>query len=99
MTDTTTTTATLTPYACAKIVNDTLKARGVEKVLPPQMLYTYVKKAYIPSTDNKVSLVDLQVWFEKYFAKLTNVKQDVVEEVAATMAEEGEVFAAETDEA
>lgn len=68
MTDTTTI-ATLSPYACAKIVNEELKNLGVEKTLPPQMFYTYVKKGYIKSTDKKVSLVDLQVWFAAYVHK------------------------------
>lgn len=73
-------TYSLSPYACAKLVNETLAARGVEKVLPPQMFYTYVKKAYIPSKDKKVNIVDLQVWFEAYYKKLT--KQVEVAEVA-----------------
>lgn len=108
MTETTTaqvttdpTAETLSPYACAKIVNAALAERGVEKVLPPQMFYTYVKKAYIETTDKKkVSMVNLQVWFEKYFAKLTNAKtEEVAEETTSPMEEEGKVFAAETAEA
>ena len=65
-------TTTLSPYRCAKIVNALLKDMGVEKVLPPQMFYTYVKKGYITSQpDGTVTLEDLQTWFEKYSAKLT----------------------------
>jgi hypothetical protein len=87
MTSTTSTTsATLTPYACAKIVNDELKTQGVAKQLPPQMFYTYVKKGYIKSTDKKVALVDLQVWFVAYLAKLQGTKASTpieVEEIVA----------------
>lgn len=65
----TTTSATLSPYACAKVVNAELKNLGIEKVLPPQMFYTYVKKGSIPSTDKKVALEDLQTWFVAYVQK------------------------------
>lgn len=65
----TTTITTVSPYKAAQIVNALLAEAGVEKTLPPQMFYTYTKKGYIPSTDGKVSLEDLQVWFEKYLAK------------------------------
>jgi len=65
----------MTPYAAAKIVNTELKQRGVEKEIPPQMMYTYVKKGYIPSTDKKIKLADLETWFAAYFAKLTKQEQ------------------------
>jgi hypothetical protein len=52
---------TLTPYACAKIANETIKERGFEKELPPQMFYNYVSKGYIKSTDKKVSRSDLKI--------------------------------------
>lgn len=74
-------TYTLSPYACAKIINTELAERGVEKVLPPQMFYTYVKKAYIPSENKKVNIVDLQVWFEGYYNKLMKIVPEKVEEV------------------
>jgi len=61
----------LTPYAAAKIVNTLLAEAGVEKTLPPQMFYTYVKKGYIPSTDGRIDPKDLAVWAEKYIAKHT----------------------------
>lgn len=59
----------VSPYKAAQIVNTLLAEAGVEKILPPQMFYTYTKKGYIPATDGKISLEDLQVWFEKYLAK------------------------------
>lgn len=82
MTTETTTPATatghLTPYGCAKIVNDQLKldgikdAAGEQKKLPPQMFYTYIKKGYIPSQDKKVAIVDLQKWYQAYVEKQRN---------------------------
>lgn len=80
------TTATLSPYACAKIVNAELKNLNIEKTLPPQMFYTYVNKGYIKSADKKVALEDLQTWFvayvqKNYAAKATTQTQE--EEVVA----------------
>lgn len=70
------TTATLTPYACAKIVNAELEKLGINKQLPPQMLYTYVSKGYIKSTEKKVALEDLQEWFVGYVTKLAGKKAE-----------------------
>jgi len=58
-----------TPYKCAKIVNEILKERNIERSLPPQMFYNYVSKGYIPSTDKKVAHDELMKWFEGYFNK------------------------------
>lgn len=63
------TSTSLTPYSCAKIVNNLLKEEGIEKILPPQMFYTYVKKGYIPSTQGRVAPEDLAKWCEKYIAR------------------------------
>lgn len=71
LTKTTTPVVTVTPYGAAKIVNELLKEKGIEKVLPPQMFYTYVKKGYIPSTDGKITSTDLATWVEKYITKFT----------------------------
>lgn len=62
------------PYQCAKVINDELASKGVEKVLPPQMFYTYTKKKYIKSyldENNKVRVAhsDLVEWFVKYCTK------------------------------
>lgn len=72
-------TTTLTPYGAAKIVNALLAENGIEKVLPPQMFYTYVKKGYIPSTDGKISPTDLATWCDKYIAKFATPVVDTVE--------------------
>lgn len=63
-------TATLTPYAAAKLVNEQLKKDGLDKKIPPQMMYTYTSKGYIPSTDKKIDEVDLMKWYVTYKAKL-----------------------------
>lgn len=68
----------MTPYAACKIVNTLLKEMGSQKVLPPQMFYTYVKKNYIKNTDGKISVEDLNEWFKKYTEKhnITNFVQE-----------------------
>ena len=58
------------PYKLAKAVNKILDNVGIEKVLPPQMFYTYVKKGYIKADDNKrITREDAITWTEKYIAK------------------------------
>jgi len=79
----------MTPYAAAKIVNDTLKDAGIEKVLPPQMMYTYAKKGYIDTVtvNEKVRITQsgLDKWLAGYLGKLqgttaeetdTNIDED-----------------------
>jgi hypothetical protein len=73
MSENTTTTVThLTAYAVAKAANKALVERGLKEI-PPQMVYTYVRKGYIPSTivDNQsvVSIQDAQDWISKYVAQ------------------------------
>lgn len=67
-------TTTLSPYQAAGVVNTWLKDLEIEKKLPPQMFYTYTKKAYIKSElvggKVKVSREDLRDWFDnKYIPK------------------------------
>lgn len=69
---------TYTPYQCAKVINEELANRNIDKVLPPQMFYTYTKKSYIKSSKNEQNKVvvkhsDLVEWFVKYCAK-NNIK-------------------------
>ena len=65
---------TMTPYAAAKIANAELVEAGIEKVLPPQMFYTYTKKGYIESTEvagkRVVTRVQLDKWLKGYIQKL-----------------------------
>lgn len=71
----TTTETTMTPYKAHKWVNDQLKELGIEKKVPPQMLYTYVTKGYIKShvVDGKKRVTNQQLadWFAGYVTKLT----------------------------
>lgn len=76
--------AFVSPYACAKIVNEWLKEDGVEKKLPPQMFYQYTsdKKGYIKTvlTDEGKKCVDtddLRSWYdEKYMKRAAVVEVD-----------------------
>ena len=75
--------STMTPYAAAKVANKALENAGVEKVLPPQMFYTYVKKGYITGTevDGKLRVTDdnLRTWLEGYIAKHTKTQVDEIQ--------------------
>lgn len=73
MTNNTTSFRSLSPYACAKVVNVELEEAGLP-TLPPQMFYTYVNKGYIDSFVNaegkvRVSEDKLAKWFIPYLAK------------------------------
>jgi hypothetical protein len=67
----------LTPYGAAKLVNAALEEAGVDKVIPPQMMYNYTmgrlnkgKDPFIgfePATG--VDRESLAEWIEKYVAK------------------------------
>lgn len=77
---------TFSPYACAKIVNIWLAEDGLQKKLPPQMFYTYVKKDYIKSVsaaDGKIVVTEeaLKNWYDKYTKKATAVTASAEQEV------------------
>jgi hypothetical protein len=66
------------PYQCAKAVNEMFADANIDKVLPPQMFYTYTKKGYIPSHideqgKKKVTHQNLADWFVRYCTK-NNIK-------------------------
>jgi len=65
---------TMTPYKAAREVNTQLAELGIEKELPPQMLYTYVTKGYIKSVEvdgkKRVTAEALAEWFVSYVTKL-----------------------------
>jgi hypothetical protein len=66
----------VTMYAAVKIVNEWLKEDGVEKILPPQMMYMYAKKGYIKSFENEKGKVcateeALRTWYDSYRTKKT----------------------------
>lgn len=61
-------TVLLTGYQTAKVVNEMLTMRGL-KVIPPQMVYNYIKKGYIPSVNGQVTLTAASEWADAYVAK------------------------------
>jgi hypothetical protein len=81
----------ISPYKCASIVNEWLKADNIDKKLPPQMFYTYTspEKNYIKATTNaagkrEVKLEDLQKWYDKYSQKFKVTEEvEIVEDDGA----------------
>lgn len=65
---TNTTVELVSPYAAAKLVNAILDEYELKNI-PPQMMYNYVAKGYIPSTDKKINVEDLHEWTIKYLSK------------------------------
>ena len=58
----------MTPYAATKIVNAILTENGL-KAIPPQMMYNYTKKGYIPSENGRITEESLMTWLAKYLTK------------------------------
>lgn len=69
----------MSPYAAAKFVNTQLEEAGLEKRIPPQMMYNYTtarvnagKKPLIEfSLEKGVDQKSLEAWTKKYIAKQT----------------------------
>lgn len=67
----------MTPYKAAKYVNEELKKAGLDKRIPPQMMYNYTKarvnankKPFIEFDEkNGVNEKSLVEWTKKYIAK------------------------------
>jgi hypothetical protein len=57
----------MTAYQFAKLVNAHIVAAGIEKVLPPQMFYTYYKKDFIKVEDRNAE--GAEKWATKYLKK------------------------------
>jgi hypothetical protein len=59
-------------YEVAKRVNEILASAGLKEI-PAQMVYHYIKKGYIASTDvngaKRVSVEDAAAWCEAYVTK------------------------------
>lgn len=73
----------MTPYQAAKLINAALAAAGVvdtkkggTKQIPPQMVYTYVRKGYIPSEFGRVAQSDVEEWLAGYLAKQSKAVAD-----------------------
>ena len=60
----------MSPYAACKLINARLKVDGVDKVLPPQMFYTYKKKNYIDFTSEE-SVIG---WYEKKYLPMLRLR-------------------------
>lgn len=69
------------PYAVAKKLNDLFKAFGIDRTVPPQMMYNYARNGLIDGTKRqslknvKFSDETVQAFLTKYFAK--NYKIDL----------------------
>jgi hypothetical protein len=80
------------PYDAHKLVNEALAANGLDKRIPPQMMYNYTsarvnagKKPFIGWTaETGVDLDSLQEWTDKYVAKQLALVTPVVEETDAS---------------
>jgi len=57
----------ITAYQFAKTVNALLAAADIEKVLPPQMFYTYYKKGFVKPADQ--TQAGAVAWAAKYVRK------------------------------
>ena len=59
-------------YAAAKVVNERLTSEGLKNI-PPQMIYNYVSKGYIPARKingkKVIASEDLAAWLETYIAR------------------------------
>ena len=60
----------MSPYAACKLINARLKADEVDKVLPPQMFYTYQKKKYIDFTSEESVIA----WYEKKYLPMLRLR-------------------------
>jgi len=80
---TATPTTDVTPYQAAKLVNEWLAGDGIEKVIPPQMMYNYTAarlnkgkaplitgaKRDLDTGKVTVKVEDLKSWYTGYAAK------------------------------
>jgi hypothetical protein len=70
-TDINITTETLTAYELITTLNKWFTENGIEKTLPPQMGYTYVKKGMVDGIKgaHKVTREAAYTWYGKYLVK------------------------------
>lgn len=60
----------MTPYKAAKLVNLALKENGIDKEIPPQMMYNYTSKGFIKkNADGTVNEESFAKWLQKYLEK------------------------------
>lgn len=67
--------APLTPYAAAKVVNIVLASKNVDKLVTPQMMYSYAKNkriATIIGSDKKIYFDGdaFKIWMDSYIESI-----------------------------
>lgn len=86
----TTTPTYVTPYQAARVMNAILQDEGLPAIRP-QMIYNYVRKGTIASTDGKINITDqgekgFSTWARKYIEKKRNQDtQSSVEDLRSLM--------------
>jgi hypothetical protein len=89
-----TTQSSVTPYAAAKVVNAVLAAAGVDKTIPPQMMYNYttarLRAGKAPliacDADGRITREGLEAWLVKYLPKqgvTTTTDEEATAELSA----------------
>lgn len=73
---TSTTVSDLTPYAAFKVTNLVLAAEGLDKVITPQMLYSYAQKELIATVPGSKPILfqgeAFKEWLDKYVSRVRN---------------------------
>ena len=73
---TSTTISDLTPYAAFKVTNLVLAAEGLDKVITPQMLYSYAQKELIATVPGSKPILfqgeAFKEWLDKYVSRVRN---------------------------
>ena len=71
----------MTGYKASQLVNKALEDNGIDKQIPAQMIYNYLKKGYIKkNSDGSVNEESLIEWLNKYLEK-QGVKVSVQEKL------------------
>jgi hypothetical protein len=79
----------ITPYAAAKVANTVLAAKGEERVITPQMMYSYAKNDRIATVDvpgtNKVHFDGnaFKTWLTGYINNTTSTGRQDYNKLAA----------------
>jgi hypothetical protein len=69
--------APITPYAAAKVINIVLASKNIEKIVTPQMMYSYAKNNRIENfkaTDKKIYFVGVafKEFLDSYVESIVN---------------------------
>lgn len=79
----------VSPYGAAKVINGWLEMDGINKKLPPQMVYSYVSKGYIKSVEmpegakcrRMITGDQLKEWYDRYVGKTVEEVVEVEETI------------------